>query len=243
MSTKENPRILCVIPAYNEERSVAEVVRDALTHLPVLVVDDGSTDDTSQQARLAGAEVLLQRPNQGKGIALQTGFKRALALGYDAVITLDADKQHDPDEIPSFIQAYTARGADLIIGQRNFSVIPTVRRISNTLGTRIFSWAVGQRIPDNQCGYRLISRRMMEALLEPAERGYEFEVEMIVNCITHSYKMDWVPIRTIYGDEKSHIHPLRHGFKFIQVSLRARRKILNARRKGLIEIILPRQVE
>lgn len=230
MIKKENQRILALIPAYNEERSVANVVRGALEFLPVLVVDDGSTDNTAQQAGLAGAEVLQQRPNQGKGAALRTGFKRALDQGYEAVLTLDADEQHDPKEIPSFLQAYTTIQADLIIGQRDFSVMPAVRKVSNTLGTLLFSWAIGQSIPDNQSGYRLINRRLMQLLLEPMEQGFEFEVEMIVKCIRHNYKLDWTPIRTIYGDEKSHINPLRHTFKFIQVSLRARRE-LKARRR------------
>jgi glycosyltransferase involved in cell wall biosynthesis len=228
-------RILAVIPAYNEENSVATVVRKALKFLPVLVVDDGSMDKTSQLASLAGAEVLSQQPNQGKGEALRMGFVHALALGYDAVLTLDADEQHDPDEIPTFLKAYEVGRADLIIGQRDFSKMPWVRRLSNTLGTRIFSWAVSQAIPDNQCGFRLISRRLLANLLEQAEPGFEFEVEMIVHCMVHKLKMEWVPIRTIYGDEKSHINPIRHSYKFIQVSLRGRHILRAAHRKKLSE--------
>jgi len=216
---------LVLIPAYNEERSVASVVCSARTYLPVLVIDDGSTDDTAQEARLAGAMVLSNGQNQGKGAALQTGIQQALEQGYDFVITLDADGQHDPNEIPIFLKAYSAKQMDMIIGRRNFSLMPTVRRISNTLGTKIFSWAAGKPIPDNQSGYRLISRRLLEVLREPGERGFEFEVEMIVSCILHGYKMKWVPIRTIYGDEKSHIHPLRHAVKFMQVSLRTHRML------------------
>ncbi len=216
-------KVLVLIPAYNEERAVAEVVHTALEHLPVLVVDDGSTDDTEKQARMAGAEVLNQRPNQGKGAALQAGFEWALAQGYEAVITLDADGQHDPAEIPSFLKAYADRESDLIIGRRDFMGIPLVRRISNTIGTWVFSWAAGQPIHDNQSGYRMISRRMIEALRSTVEGGFEFEVEMIVRCIQYGYKLDWVPIRTIYGNEKSHISPLRHVYKFFRVALRSRR--------------------
>lgn len=229
MVVKENPNLLALIPAYNEGRRVAGVVRGALEFLPVLVVDDGSADDTARQAGSAGAEVLLQHPNQGKGAALRLGFVRALEQGYDAVLTLDADGQHDPKEIPAFIQAYATRQPDLIIGKRDFSAMPPVRRVSNTLGTLLFSWAAGRSIPDNQSGYRLISRRLMEALLESAERGFEFEVEMIVTCILFNYKLDWTPIRTIYGDEKSHISPLRHVYKFLQVSLRTRRVLMAER--------------
>lgn len=219
---------LVLIPAYNEERSIASVVNRALAYLPTLVIDDGSTDDTAQRACLAGAIVMQILKNQGKGAALQTGIQRAVEQGYDFIITLDGDGQHDPNEIPIFLKAFTTRRLDLIIGRRDFSLMPTVRRISNTLGTKIFSWAAGKTIPDNQSGYRLISRRLLQALREPGECGFEFEVEMIVRCILHGYKMKWVPIRTIYGDEKSHIHPLRHAVKFMQVSLKAHRMLKKA---------------
>jgi glycosyltransferase involved in cell wall biosynthesis len=228
--TKKSPRILALIPAYNEERYVTEVVKGASVFLPVLVVDDGSKDDTAFKAGSAGAEVLLQMPNKGKGSALREGFRLALAQGYDAVITLDADGQHNPNEIPVFIQEFIARQPDLIIGQRDFSIMPTVRKMSNTIGTHLFSWAVKQAIPDNQCGYRLVSRRLMLELLEPAEQGYEFEVEMIVKCIQYHFALDWVPVSTIYGDEISHISPLKHGYKFVQVSLRARKTLSKARK-------------
>ncbi len=104
---------------------------------------------------------------------------------------------------------YAEKPYDLIIGRRDFSQMPIVRRISNTLGSKIFSWAVGKPIPDNQSGYRLISRRLLEVLRESEEDGFEFEVEMIVRCMLRRYKMKWIPIRTIYADEKSYIHPLR----------------------------------
>ncbi len=233
MITKKSPRILALIPAYNEERFVAAVVKEASTYLPVLVVDDGSKDDTAFQAGEAGAEVLLQIPNRGKGAALREGFRLALAQGYDAVITLDADGQHDPKEIPTFIQEYISRQPDLIIGQRDFSIMPIVRKMSNTIGTHLFSWAVKQAIPDNQCGYRLVNRRLMLELLEPTEQGYEFEVEMIVKCIQFHFTLDWVHVRTIYGDEISHINPLKHGVKFIQMSLRARKMLSKARKTGV----------
>lgn len=222
MSTKKKNKGLVLIAAYNEEGGIAEVVCAAKTYLPVLVVDDGSTDGTARQARKAGATVISYRKNQGKGAALQTGIRQALDSGYDYIVTLDGDGQHDPQEIPAFLEAYRNGQKDLIIGKRDFRKMPKVRRISNTLGTLLFSWAVAHDIPDNQSGYRLISRRLMEVLHKSAESGYEFEVEMIVYCLMHGYPIGWVGIRTIYGDEKSKIHPLRHLRKFIQVSLRAR---------------------
>ena len=214
---------LILIPAYNEERSIEVVVKKATQYLPVLVIDDGSSDHTAWQASMAGAEVLTHEVNQGKGTSLKDGIQYALDNDYDFIITLDADGQHDPEEIEKFLEKYDQTQADLIIGARDFSMMPTVRRISNTLGTKLFSWAVGQSITDNQSGYRLISRQLLEILHKSKEAGFEFEVEMIVYCIAHQHSMQWVTIQTIYGDEKSHISPLKHVRKFVQVSLRARR--------------------
>ena len=112
--------------------------------LPVVVVDDGSTDDTAAQAEAAGATVIRQVPNQGKGAALRAGFRHALEQGADAVVTLDADGQHDPDEIPVFLAAFARDRPELVIGRRDFSQMPAARRVSNTLGGWVFSAAVGR---------------------------------------------------------------------------------------------------
>lgn len=215
-------RILALIPCYNEERFIGEVVRQTSAFLPVVVIDDGSTDNSARLAEEAGAVVLRQVPNQGKGAALMEGYRYALKNDYDAVIMLDADGQHDPSEIPSFITAFTSQQADLIIGERDFRYMPPLRRRTNTFGTWVFSWAVGQHIPDNQSGYRLLSRRMMEATLGSRETSFEFEVEMIVLCVVHGFKLAWVPIKTIYNDKKSHIKPLRHAIHFVRVMTQTR---------------------
>lgn len=218
--------IVALIPAYNEGPRIAEVVRGAAAHLQVLVVDDGSRDDTASQARSAGATVIEQRPNQGKGAALRAGFRRALADGADAVLTLDADGQHDPAEIPLFLAAWaTEPRPDLVIGRRNFRAMPPVRRLSNVLGGRAFSWAVGRSIPDNQSGYRLVGRRIIEATLASDEHGFEFEVEVITTSIRMSGRITWVPIRTIYAGEPSHIRPLAHLRQFIRIVRKARREV------------------
>jgi glycosyltransferase involved in cell wall biosynthesis len=218
--------MVALIPGYNEGPRIAEVVRGASAHLPVLVVDDGSADDTADVARAAGATVIEQRPNQGKGAALRAGFRQALADGADAVLTLDADGQHDPAEIPAFLSAWAAEPRpDLIIGRRNFRAMPPIRRLSNVLGGRAFSWAVGRPVPDNQSGYRLVSRRIMEATLVSAEGGFEFEVEMITTCIRMGGTIAWVPIRTIYAGEPSHIRPLAHLRSFIRIVRKARRDV------------------
>ena len=215
--------VLALIPAYNEAAQVAQVVMGARAHLPVVVVDDGSTDDTAARAEAAGASVLRQTPNQGKGVALRTGFRWVLEQGYQAVVTLDADGQHDPAEIPSFLEAYATSWADLIVGASDFRHMPPIRRLANTVGRWAFSWAIGQPIRDNQSGYRLIGRRLLEAILTSDEAGFEFEVEMIVTCIRRGFSLEWVPIRTIYVGAGSHIRPWRHTRNFFRVVWQTRR--------------------
>jgi len=215
--------IFALIPGYQEGPRIAAVVAAAAVHLPVVVVDDGSTDDTSARAEAAGATVLVQRPNAGKGAALRAGFRYALEHDAAAVVTLDADGQHDPAEIPAFLAAFEAGRPELVIGRREFGSMPPVRRLSNTLGGWVFSAAVGRRIADNQSGYRLIGRRLMTALLDSTESGFEFEVEMIARCIALGLPLAEVPIRTIYAGEPSHIRPWAHFTSFLRVSRDARR--------------------
>ena len=228
------PRVLALVPAHNEAPRIARVVRGAAAYLPVLVVDDGSTDATATTAREAGAEVLEQRPNAGKGAALRAGFVRALEGGYDGAMTLDGDGQHDPAEIPAFLVAFGAGGAemrpDLVVGMRDFSRMPPARRLANTVGGRAFSWAVGTHVPDNQSGYRLVGRRLMESALASSEHGFEFEVEMLATCIARGWHVAWVPIRTIYAGGPSHIRPAAHVRHFFRAVAAARRTVHAARR-------------
>lgn len=216
-------RIIGLIPAYNESAHIERVVYAGSKFLTVLVVDDGSKDDTAQKAEQAGATVLRQVPNQGKGAALMRGFHYAAQQGYDAVVMLDADGQHDPEEIPLLLQPFLEHGADLVIGLRDFSRMPLVRRCTNTIGKYMFSWALGTHIPDNQSGYRVLSARLVEEMLKSQERGFEFEVEMVAVCVKKSWKLAWVPIQTIYADERSHIRPLHHVYHYFRIVLKARR--------------------
>jgi glycosyltransferase involved in cell wall biosynthesis len=206
-----------IIPAYNEEKHIGYVVSQATKILPTFVIDDGSNDNTSIIAEKNGAQVFLQVPNQGKGEALKRGFQEAINLNCQYVITIDADGQHDVLETTKFISLFNLEKIDLIIGYRDFSKMPFSRRIANTVGGWAFSWAMGMKILDNQSGYRLLSRRLLEKVLESKESGFEFEVDVIATCIKSNYSVGWVPIRTIYGNEISHIHPLHHIKNFFKV--------------------------
>jgi glycosyltransferase involved in cell wall biosynthesis len=215
--------VVALIPAYQEGPRIGAVVERARAHLPVVVIDDGSFDDTAAQAEAAGATVVHQLPNAGKGAALRAGFRYALDGGYAAAVTLDADGQHDPDEIPAFLDVFRERRPELVIGKRAFGEMPPVRRLSNTLGGLTLSAALGRNVPDNQSGYRLIGRVLMRAMLESDESGFEFEVEMIARAIALGLPIGWVPIRTIYAGEPSHIEPWRHFREFLRVTAKARK--------------------
>lgn len=200
-------------------------MRGALRHLPVIVVDDGSADGTVRVAESAGARVVRQTPNQGKGAALRTGFRHALDEGADAVVTLDADGQHDPAEIPGLVAAFQTGRPELVIGCRDFVAMPPLRRLANTLGSLVLRLALGVRIPDNQSGYRLVGRRVMEAMTSSAESGFEFEVEMIAECLRRGWRIEWVPIRTIYAGGPSHIRNRDHLAGFVRTAWRLRRSM------------------
>ena len=226
-----NTVIIAVIPAYNEAAEIGKVVSAVRAHrLPVVVVDDGSTDGTAAAAEAAGAAVLGIGRNLGKGAALQTGFRWALEEGAEAILTLDADGQHDPAEIPQFLGAYAQGDHDLIIGARNFDDMPWTRYTMNVLGRWTFSWIMGQPMPDNQSGYRLLSRRLAASCLQSQEGGYEFEVDMIVRCIEQGYTLGWVPIRTIYNRHPSHINHVRHVVQYVRLLWQVRRRLKDAPR-------------
>ncbi len=222
--------IIALIPAYNEARYIADVVKAALQYVPVVVVDDGSSDGTGATAALAGAKVIVHNTNQGKGKALNTGFEYAVARRVDAAITLDADGQHNPTEIPTFIAAFRAGQGDVIIGQRTFAQMPGKSRFGNTVGTWLLTRAMGRPIPDNQSGYRLLGRRVMETV-RPDTTRFEAEVELLLRAQLAGFRLAWVPIQTIYNDKKSHFRPIRDSALFLKMVWR----IWRARRRGKFE--------
>ncbi len=230
MTGAESPppagQLLALIPAYNEQNRIGDVIEGVRSHgLPVLVADDGSTDESPARAEAAGAMLLRQSENQGKGATLRRGFRWAIEHGYDEILTLDGDCQHDPEEIPRFIELQRREQYDLLIGARNFGDMPWTRYTMNVLGRFVFSRVMGQPMLDNQSGYRLLSRRLAEATLSSKENGYEFEVDMIVICIQRSYRLGWLPIRTIYNQERSHINHIGHVVNYLRLMWRVRRQL------------------
>jgi glycosyltransferase involved in cell wall biosynthesis len=206
---------LALIPAWNECPRLGPVIEGTRRHLPVLVVDDGSTDNTVAVAERAGAIVVSHIQNRGKGAALMTGFERALAQGYEVVVTLDADGQHDPDDIPRFLNAHKTGRWDLIIGKRSFDEMPFPRNYTNPFGSRLLSLALQEQIPDNQSGFRLYDRGLLE-MLDLTTTGFELEVELLIQAVCQRMRIGWVEIRTIYDiDKTSYFHPLKDSARFL----------------------------
>lgn len=146
-------------------------------------------------------------------------------MPWDAILTLDADGQHDPAEVPRLVAAWEKSKPDLVVGFRDYRKMPPVRRLTNMISRLVLCWALGRWVPDNQSGFRLRSRRLAEALLVSPEKGFAFEVDEIAVCIGRGYRMAWVPVKTIYGSERSDIRPWSHFASFLRVTYRARRRM------------------
>ena len=223
------PLKTCVlIPAYNEEKRVGAVVREVLEYCPdVIVVDDGSPDDTDKIAAEAGAIVLEHVRNQGKGAALQTGFDYAREHGYDLAITLDADGQHAPSDIPAFLQAYERTHSPVLVGNRmgDVAAMPRLRRFVNRFMSDLLSRVMGQHVPDSQCGFRLYHRSAFPAgPYDAHSQRYAAESEILLRLALEGRKIGAVTIQTIYGDEKSKVRPLADTLRFFRM-LRRFKKI------------------
>lgn len=221
-ATDYRQQVVALIPAFNEERVISTILEQTKQLLPTVVVDDGSSDGTPDLVRAAGVQLLQHSHNQGKGAALRTGFEWALEVNAAAVLTLDADGQHDPLEIPKFLVVLKATGADLIVGRRQFHRMPFPRNLTNPFGSWLLSLIVGEGIPDNQSGYRLYGRRLIEAL-DFGTAGFEFEVEVFGTAIQNDMRIEWVDIRTIYHTQTtSYFHPILDSGRFFGALWRAR---------------------
>jgi len=206
-------RAAALIPAYNVEGTIAQVVRRSLPFVDkVVVVDDGSGDGTARVAERCGAEVLCLQRNTGKANATKVGIKKC--LGYDAVVTLDGDLQHCPEEIPRLLEG-VERGADICIGSRFLderASMPRANLLSNKIASLLISALTGRRFTDPQSGFRALSQRALEGLELRAER-YSIEHIMILEAVRKGFRIEEVPVSCIYGDERSHIRPLQDSLR------------------------------
>lgn len=211
-------KLCAVIPAFNNEPTISEVVQKTRVEIDhVVVVDDGSTDDTAQLAEDAGAHVLRVPKNRGKGNALRVAFRYAVENDLDAVITLDADLQHDPSEIPNLVKHYVTHRSRVVIGNRltDRENIPRIRYTVNRIGAYTFSWLINQPVEDSQCGFRLYDRQVI-GNFQILNDGFEAEADLLLRAGKRGYKIGFVPIKTIYFPDRmsrSYYRPVKDTFR------------------------------
>ncbi len=209
-------KFCCIIPAYNEEKRISEVVAGVRGVIPdVIVIDDGSGDATAALAEKTGAHVIRHAQNRGKGMALRTGISHALEQGYDAVMTVDGDGQHAPAEIAGFLAAYAADRGDIIIGTRLWdkAAIPLYRYIPNQIGIFCISRAAGCRIDDTQSGFRLYKREVLETV-QLETTGFETETEVLIKAGKAGFRIHSMPVTAIYqSDYKTNFRPVRDFYR------------------------------
>ncbi len=211
-------KICVVIPSYNEANTIGSLVKKICQQgLDALVIDDGSYDNTSGIAQECGAVVLRNLNNEGKGASLIKGFHYVLSKDFDAVITMDGDGQHLPEEIPYFIRLAEYSDSGIIIGNRmsKGKNMPLVRILTNKLMSLFISFLTKQNIPDTQCGFRLIKKYVLEKIKLQTSK-YEIESEIIIKASRLGFKIEHVPIKTIYKSERSKINPVIDTLRFIK---------------------------
>lgn len=218
----DRTKIAVLTPLYNEAEVLANFLdRLKKQGLPLLVVDDGSTDGSLAIAREKGVEVLSLRVNQGKGNALRLGFRRLCNRGFEWVVILDSDGQHFPEEIPHFITMAETGEFGLLNGNR-FSRpngMPLLRLVTNHVMSLITSLLAGQRIWDSQCGFKMLSAKLLRAS-QLRSQYFEIEAELLLEAARKGSKIGYVPITSSYGAETSHIRPLKDTIRFLQFIFR-----------------------
>jgi glycosyltransferase involved in cell wall biosynthesis len=217
-NSKYKSKVAAVIPFYNEKDFIYDVVLQTLYFVDrVFAVDDGSNDGSKKLIEnINGVEIISLNSNHGKGYALQMGFNECLKYGYDFIVTLDGDNQHKPDLIPIFLEQI--KHFNLVIGNRlsDTAKMPLQRIFSNRITSFFLSIKTGQKIIDSQCGYRIYKREVLQKI-KTFSSGYEAESEMIIYSARAGFKIGFVNIPTIYGNEKSKMNPLQAIIGFIRI--------------------------
>lgn len=212
------PRVACVIPALNASPTLGAVVaglRDALPAAFVAVIDDGSSDETHAVATRVADAVHRFHLNRGKGAALREGFVMALREGADAIVTVDADGQHDPAFAPALVDALS--GADVAIGARDrrSREMPAGRRLTNTLSAAAVAHCIGHPVADAQSGFRAL-RACVVSDIRPRGDRYEFETELLILAGRRGYRIAYVPVPTRYpGTVPSRFRPVRDSARIV----------------------------
>lgn len=215
-------KISVLIPSYNEARTIGGIIRELKgKNLSVCVIDDGSTDQTALIAEKEGAVVIRHEKNKGKGASLRDGFCYVLKGSSSAVLVMDGDRQHDTADADSFFRKMDETGADIVIGNRmlDTSSMPVTRKVTNRLMSFIVSKMCGHKMEDTQCGFRLIKRAVLENInLESS--NYEIESELLLKAARKGFKIESVPVKTVYADERSRINPVVDALRFIALLIK-----------------------
>jgi glycosyltransferase involved in cell wall biosynthesis len=212
-----------VIPAYNAQQTVGDVIKGVVQHgfarENVIVINDGSRDATEEVAKNQGVTVVNHRKNMGKGAALRDGFAAARQQHLRKVFVIDADAQHRISEIASFMELNGEY--DMVIGERKDirSRMPFDRLLTNRTVNLVVSLLSGIRTTDVQCGFRYLDLKMFDKV-NLRTNNYQTESEMVIKAARHNYRIGFVPVTTIYGDEKSYINPLIDTARFIKMAVR-----------------------
>jgi len=237
-------RRIALIPAHDEAATVARVVAGALPHVDaVRVVDDGSSDDTAAEARSAGAQVVAHAENRGKGRRLAEGLDAAFAAGAEAVVTLDADGQHDPGAIPAFLAAAEAHPGALVIGNRfhDPAAIPRGRARSIRFGNFFVGWACGQAVPDAQCGMRLYPRSAWRAAAvpEPLRERFVFETAVLLPAAEAGVPFVFEPVAARYAGFQQRPSHFRPAADFAEITVAVTRFLVTRglRPRGLLRAL------
>ncbi len=217
MKKLEN-KVCAIIPVYNEEKYIYQVVKETLQFVnTVIVVDDGCTDNSIEKIQnLANVKIISHKYNFGKGKALRTGFENAIQSEFELILTLDGDLQHQPNEILKFVQKIS--DYDIVIGNRlhTLKTMPIHRRMSNFLTSFLLSKKIGTKILDSQSGFRIFRKSILQNIL-PTFSGFEAESEMLVKAGRQKALIGFVDIPTIYNDNQSKMKSIRAIIGFIRV--------------------------
>ncbi len=206
-------KTLAAIPCHNEGLAIGSIVLKARRHVDeVLVIDDGSIDDTVEVAKEAGTVLVSHGMKLGKGAGVKTSLRYAIEHGADALVLLDGDGQHDPDEIPELLKPILNNAADLVIGYRSLTQMPPLRRLGRVVLDSVTG--AGNRVTDSQSGFRVLNRKAVEQLAKTL-REDDFAVESEMLCAAHDMhlRVREVEIHCKYGDfDTSTQNPVSHGF-------------------------------
>jgi glycosyltransferase involved in cell wall biosynthesis len=207
------PKIIACMPALNEGKYIGSLVLKTRQYVDqVIVVDDGSTDDTVEIAKLAGAKVIQHKHNKGYGAAIQSIFAEAKKVNPDVLVILDADGQHNPQEIPNLIKPILDGDYDCVIGSRQGQAkkIPFYRRIGQRIILRSVKTISENQLNDSECGFRAFSRKAIKTL-KLKESGMAVSAETVAEATRKNLKITQVPVNVTYNQDSSTLHPVRHG--------------------------------